>query len=156
MNINFIKLSEYAKIPKKANPTDAASDLYMAGWKNDAGQIVRTDHVLEPHQRILVVTDLRVQIPEGYMMKITPRSGLSYKRGLQIPNSPGLIDTSYQGENDNIGIILHNPTTKPIILEIGTRIAQCTIEEVIPVEWNEVKEFETNINRGGFGSTGVN
>lgn len=102
----------------------------------------------------VVPTGISIEIPEGYVGKVSLRSSMG-KRGLVIPNAPGLIDSDYRGE---IKIILSNLTKSPIELVYGHRIAQLTVEEVQKVEAQRVSDISelSKTSRGdkGFGSTG--
>ena len=91
-------------------------------------------------------------MPEGYEAQIRPRSGLAYKKGITVLNSPGTIDADYRGE---IGVILVNLSEKNFIIEDGERIAQMVIATYEKAAWKEVEELsETKRGEGGFGSTG--
>ena len=87
----------------------------------------------------------------GLAMLVLPRSSLSLKHGLILPNSPGLIDADYSGP---IGIIIHNLRDDPVVLSAGTRIAQAVFIELRFPQLQGVDEVDPNRSRGGFGSTG--
>lgn len=100
-----------------------------------------------------VPTGIAVEIPEGYVGKVVPRSGLAAKNGISIVNSPGIIDCDYRGE---IKITLVNHSQHKFPIRRGDRIAQMLIEKVEPVQFEYVTELsETVRGEGGFGSTGV-
>ena len=108
---------------------------------------------LRPHERVLIGTGLYMEIPLGYELQIRSRSGLAYKHGLTVINSPGTIDSDYRGE---IGIILINTTSSLIDIKLGERIAQGVLNEIEQAEWEEVGELNsTTRGSGGFGSTGT-
>lgn len=108
---------------------------------------------LEPGQRALIPSGLAIALPAGYEAQIRPRSGLAYKNGVTVLNSPGTIDADYRGE---VGVILINHGAEPFIIDRGMRIAQMVIASVIQLNWDEVAELpETVRGEGGFGSTGV-
>ena len=109
--------------------------------------------LLKPLQRTLVKTGLFMELPIGYEAQIRPRSGLAYKKGISILNSPGTIDADYRGE---IGVILVNLSEDDFMIENGERVAQMVIAKHEQVDWEEVVELvETKRGVGGFGSTGV-
>lgn len=151
------------KLPSYAHITDAAMDIYAA-----------EDYTLNPGDLVLVKTGLKVAIPKGYALLIQPRSGLSTKSKLRIPNTPGLIDSGYRGE---ICVPMENiePNIKDFVLdedgkatgilygstytiEKGERIAQARLVEVPTISWTEVSnilDYESDRGEGGFGSTGT-
>ena len=91
-------------------------------------------------------------IPEGYEAQIRPRSGLAWKHGISIPNSPGTIDSDYRGE---IKVMLVNLSTDTFVITRGMRIAQMVIASVVQMELQVVDSLEeTERGEGGFGSTG--
>lgn len=109
--------------------------------------------VLEPGQRELVPTGLRIALPEGYEAQIRPRSGLAYKYGISLLNSPGTIDADYRGE---IRVIMANLGQEPFTIRRGDRIAQMIIAPVTRVTWIPCTTLdETTRGEGGFGHTGV-
>jgi len=108
--------------------------------------------ILHPQSRVIIPTNLYMAIEKGYEGQIRPRSGLSIKKGLTIPNAPGTIDADYRG---NIGIIVANFTDKDIEIEHGERIAQIVFAKVEQCEFEEVDTLEETIRgEGGFGHTG--
>jgi dUTP pyrophosphatase len=109
--------------------------------------------ILKPGQRDLVPTGLQIALPIGFEAQIRPRSGLAYKHGISVVNSPGTIDSDYRGE---IKVILGNLGTESFTIEPGMRIAQMVIAKHEIVEWNSVNTLdETERGAGGFGSTGI-
>lgn len=101
---------------------------------------------------MLVKTGLAIELPKGWEAQVRSRSGLAYKHGVVVLNSPGTIDEPYRGE---IGIILINHGTEPYTITKGDRIAQLVLrrtEDVVPVFVDELTETERG--EGGFGSTG--
>ena len=108
--------------------------------------------VLEPLQRAIVPTGLRIALPEGTEAQVRPRSGLAAKHGVTVLNSPGTIDADYRGE---IGVILVNLSDKAFTVNPGERIAQMVVARYERVEWEEVEQLDsTDRGEGGFGSTG--
>lgn len=109
---------------------------------------------LQPLQRTLIPTGLRMALPAGYEAQVRPRSGLALKHGITVLNTPGTIDADYRGE---VGVILINLSSEPFVINDGERIAQMVIArheqpEVIGVECLD----ETERGEGGFGHTGKN
>lgn len=108
---------------------------------------------LEPLQRKLVATGLRIAVPSGYEAQIRPRSGLALKHGISMVNTPGTIDSDYRGE---IGLLLINLGTTAVEFNQGERIGQLVICPVARAQIEIVEELdETERGEGGFGSTGV-
>lgn len=107
---------------------------------------------LKPLQRSLIPTGLFIELPVGHEAQIRPRSGLAFKNGITVLNSPGTIDADYRGE---IKVILVNLSDQSFTINDGDRIAQMIISKHERVEW-EVAEELLNSERGagGFGSTG--
>ena len=123
-----------------------------------AGMDVRAniDEVLtlEPPARVLVKTGLFVEIPLGYEIQVRPRSGLAFKKGITVLNSPGTIDADYRGE---IGVLLVNLSSETFVIEDGERIAQLVVASHEQADWQEVELLEeSKRGQGGFGSTGTN
>ena len=108
---------------------------------------------LKPLARTLVKTGLFIELPEGYEAQVRPRSGLAYKKGITVLNSPGTIDADYRGE---IGVILVNLSDEEFIIVNGERVAQMVIAKHEQANWIEVEILEVSERgAGGFGSTGV-
>ncbi len=125
--------------------------------KNSAGLDLRANTkeeiVLKPMSRTLIKTGLFIQLPEGSEAQIRPRSGLAYKHGITVLNSPGTIDADYRGE---IGVLLINLSNEDYTIKNGDRIAQMVIAKYEHAEWLEVNQLdESQRGKGGFGSTGV-
>ncbi|MBL4709056.1 MAG: dUTP diphosphatase [Flavobacteriales bacterium] len=103
-------------------------------------------------EKVVVPTGLFMEIPIGYEAQVRPRSGLAFKHGITVLNSPGTIDADYRGE---IKVILVNLSKETFIIENGERIAQMVIAAHEQAEWVEVENLdETKRGAGGFGSTG--
>mgnify|MGYP001132172110 FL=1 len=108
---------------------------------------------LQPLERALIPTGLRVQLPQGHEMQIRPRSGLALKHGISLVNSPGTVDADYRGE---IGILVINLSNEPFVIDDGERICQMVITNYTHVEWDPVEEIDSTVRGdGGFGHTGV-
>lgn len=108
--------------------------------------------VIKPLQRVLVPTGLHIELPVGYEAQIRPRSGLAYKHGISIVNSPGTIDADYRGE---IKVLLINHSDTDFVINNGDRIAQMVIAKHETVSWESVEELsDTARGEGGYGHTG--
>lgn len=108
---------------------------------------------LQPMERKLIPTGLRIELPAGYEAQIRPRSGLALKRGLTVLNTPGTIDADYRGE---IGVILINLSGETQTIEPGERICQMVIARHEQPAITEVSILsETERGEGGFGHSGV-
>ena len=129
-------------LPSYATPGAAGMDVVAA-----------EDLDLLPGQRHAVATGYQVAIPHGYEIQVRPRSGLAFKHGISVPNSPGTIDSDYRGE---LKILLINHGSEPFAIRRGERIAQLVPAAVTLASFDEVEELcETERGAGGFGSTGV-
>jgi dUTP pyrophosphatase len=105
-------------------------------------------------ERTLVPTGLYIALPEGTEAQIRPRSGLAYKHGLTVLNSPGTIDADYRGE---VKVLLVNLSKNPFIIKNGERIAQMVVAKHEQVQWSVVEQLtDTARAAGGFGHTGKN
>ena len=136
-------------INKSNNPLPSYATPLSAGMDLRANEYC----LLYPGQRTLIKTGLFIELPEGYEAQIRSRSGLAFKHGIMVLNSPGTIDADYRGE---IGIILYNSSTEPFEINIGDRIAQMVISRCEQVNWEEVAELSsTERGEGGFGSTKI-
>ena len=141
LELKIKKIHSDAVIPSYVHEGDAGFDLVSV-----------EDYVLRPGERRAIGTGLQVEIPEGYEMQIRPRSGLAFKQGVTVLNSPGTIDVGYRGE---IKVILVNHSDGNYEVKKGERIAQGVINELPKVTIVEVSELsETARGEGGFGSTG--
>ncbi|MBR1626343.1 MAG: dUTP diphosphatase [Bacteroidales bacterium] len=108
--------------------------------------------ILRPMQRILVPTGLFIELEAGFEAQIRPRSGLAFKHGITVLNSPGTIDADYRGE---LKILLINLSNEDFTINNGERIAQMVIAKHATAEIVEVKELsDTERGQGGFGHTG--
>lgn len=109
--------------------------------------------VLKPLERIIVKTGIFMELPVGFEAQVRPRSGLAFKKGITVLNSPGTVDADYRGE---VGVILVNLSSEDFIIEDGERIAQMVIAKHEQAEWTHVEILdESERGDGGFGSTGA-
>jgi dUTP pyrophosphatase len=140
ININVKRLSDSAKIPTYAHIGDAGADLYAS-----------EDFVLPEKSAGAVPTGIAMEINEGYVGYINPRSGLAMK-GITVMNAPGTIDSGYRGE---IKVILVNHTDKDYKILAGDKIAQMVFHKYNEVFFEPVEELsDTQRGQGGFGSSG--
>jgi dUTP pyrophosphatase len=125
--------------------------LFSAGM--DLRANLENPVVLKPLERALIPTGLFIQLPQHCEAQIRPRSGLAFKKGITVLNSPGTIDADYRGE---IGVLLVNLSAQDFVVEDGERVAQMVVAEFKQIAWDESTELEnTDRGAGGFGSTGV-
>ncbi|AGB40689.1 deoxyuridine 5'-triphosphate nucleotidohydrolase Dut [Halobacteroides halobius DSM 5150] len=138
---------------KKLDPA-AVIPSYQHGSNEDAGMDLCSIEAgtIKPGEYKLFKTGLAIGLPDGYMGKVCPRSGLALDHGVTVLNAEGTIDPAYRGE---IGIVLINQGAKPYQIETGDRIAQLIIEEYKKVTWKIVQQLDTTTRgSGGFGHTG--
>lgn len=136
-----------------------ARDLELPGYETSqsAGMDLRAalvePMVLKPGERILIPTGLQMAIPSGYEAQIRPRSGLAWRNGITMLNTPGTIDSDYRGE---VKVLAINHGKEEFVIRHGDRIAQMVIAPVVQaaVENSEALP-DTKRGEGGFGSTGV-
>ena len=137
-------------------PTVAAPDRVPAyAHPGDAGADLRTTHdvTLQPGERALVGTGVRLALPEGHVGLVTPRSGLAARHGLSVVNSPGIIDSGYRGEI-RVSLINLDPA-EPLTLLAGDRIAQLVVLPFVSAVFTQVDTLDdTSRGAGGYGSTG--
>ena len=108
---------------------------------------------LKPLNRTLVKTGIFLELPAGYEAQVRPRSGLAFKKGVTVLNTPGTIDADYRGE---VGVILVNLSNEDYVVNDGERVAQMVIAKYEQPSWEEVENLiETVRGSGGFGSTGI-
>ena len=143
MTIKVINKSKH-DLPKYQTELSAGMDLYAN---------IDKPITLKPLERTLVKTGLFISLPKGYEAQIRPRSGLAFKNGITVLNTPGTIDADYRGE---IGVILVNLSSQDFTINDGDRIAQMVIAKHEIAIWEKVENLdETNRGEGGFGSSGV-
>jgi dUTP pyrophosphatase len=143
MKVAIINKSKHA-LPKYETSLSAGVDLRAN---------IDSPIILKPLERVLVKTGLFIALPEGYEAQVRPRSGLAFKNGITVLNSPGTIDADYRGE---IGVILVNLSNADFTVNDGERIAQLVVAKHEQANFVEVTELdETSRGAGGFGSTGV-
>jgi dUTP pyrophosphatase len=131
-------------------------DLPTYATKASAGvdlkAVLEAAITLQPLERKIIPTGLKISLPEGYEAQVRPRSGLAAKFGITVLNAPGTIDADYRGE---IGVILINLSNEAFTIEPGERIAQLVFAKFEQIDWKLTQELsETDRGEGGFGSTG--
>ncbi len=138
------KTSEKTAFPSYMTPGSSGLDLRAS---------IEEPMTLEPFERKLISTGLKLAIPQGYEGQVRPRSGLALKHGITTLNSPGTIDSDYRGE---VKVLLINLGSAPVVINSGDRMAQLVIAPVVQAELEEVDELDdTSRGEGGFGHTGV-
>ena len=135
--------NEDVSIPKYQTLGSAACDVHAA---------VVEPMIIRPGERKLVPTGLSFEFDKGYVMHLTPRSGLALKKGIILTNTPAIIDSDFRGE---LRIIVMNLGEEDFIIERNDRIAQMNFKKVEQAEFVEVDELmKTKRGSGCFGSTG--
>jgi dUTP pyrophosphatase len=138
-------------INKSKNNLPAYETLHAAGM--DLRADLEETVLLKPMERKLVPTGLYIELPEGFEAQIRPRSGLAFKHGIGIVNSPGTIDADYRGE---IKVLLINFSEQEFEINTGDRIAQMIIARHETINWQQVDVLnETLRGVGGYGHTGI-
>lgn len=127
------------------------SSAHAAGA--DIKAYIQEPLTLQPGQRALIPTGIKVEIPYGFEIQVRPRSGLALKNGISVLNTPGTIDSDYRGE---IGVILINHGNDPFTVEPSMRIAQIVLAPVFHANFTIAETLTTTVRgHGGFGHTGV-
>lgn len=138
-------------INKSNNPLPKYQTKQSAGV--DLCAFLSSDLVLKPNDRKLIGTGLHIALPDGYEAQIRPRSGLAFKHGITIINSPGTIDADYRGE---IKIALINHSNEDFVIKNGDRIAQMVISKYEKISFSLTESLdETERGEGGYGHTGI-
>ena len=138
-------------INKSNNPLPKYQTKQSAGV--DLCAFLSSDLVLKPNDRKLIGTGLHIALPEGYEAQIRPRSGLAFKYGITIINSPGTIDADYRGE---LKIALINHSNVDFVIKNGDRIAQMVISKYEQIFFTLTDSLdETERGEGGYGHTGI-
>lgn len=139
--IRIKKLHPNAKIPQRANATDAGADLHSI-----------ENITIPPRSRAIVQTGISIHIPDGYYGRIAPRSGLAVKNGIDV--LAGVVDSGYRGP---VGVVLYNTDeNKEFHVNEGDRIAQIIFEQHWNFSFKEVDDLsDTDRSDRGFGSSGI-
>jgi dUTP pyrophosphatase len=142
LNVKIINQSPF-DLPSYQTPESAGMDL--------RANLVETVR-LESLERKLIPTGLFIELPVGHEAQIRPRSGLAFKHGLTVLNSPGTVDSDYRGE---IKVLLVNLSSEPFDVQPGERIAQMIIAKHERVRWEQADALaDSERGAGGYGSTG--
>ena len=132
------------------HPLPAYETILSAGM--DLRASLAESIILQPMQRALIPTGLYIELPAGTEAQIRPRSGLAFKHGITVLNSPGTIDADYRGE---IKVLLINLSQEAFEIKDSERIAQMVVSKHETVEWQLVESInQTERGEGGFGHTG--
>ncbi|MCI5839596.1 MAG: dUTP diphosphatase [Peptoniphilaceae bacterium] len=138
-----LKVVTKNKIPEYATKYSCGLDLYTSNLE---------DIVIKPNETVMLPTDLKVEIPEGYFGAIYPRSSTGVKRKLALTNTIGIIDSDYRGE---IMLAIYNFGENEQIIKHNDRLVQMVIQKYEKLEVESVETLsDTERNVGGFGSTG--
>ena len=140
MDVKIERVTKDIPVPSYAHEYDAAFDLRAC-----------EELTLEPMEKKIVKTGLKMAIPKGHVGLIWDRSGLAAKHSMHT--LAGVVDAGYRGE---VGIVLINLGKEKFTVEKGMRIAQMLIQPIVLANLIEVDELdETTRGEGGFGSTGT-
>lgn len=168
-NFNYFKTHEQAFVPQYSTAQASCFDLCaclvpgtaIAGFTRFNEKVWSESVVSEkgsitlyPRDRMLIPTGLIFSVPDGYSIRIHPRSGLSFKSGIQLANCEGIIDSDYYHETF---VALFNNSDVPFVVKHGDRIAQAEVVRDLRVSLIETTirpEMRTD-RTGGFGSTGI-
>ncbi|BET66823.1 dUTP diphosphatase [Opitutales bacterium ASA1] len=141
MQLLVKRLSPTARLPIRATANASCFDIHAD-----------MDGTIPPGGRMLVKTGLAVAVPPGFEVQVRSRSGLAFKHGVAVLNSPGTVDADYRGE---VGVVLINHGSEPFVFKHGERIAQIGVYSVAMCPAIEVAELDdTARGVGGFGHTG--
>ena len=141
MKVKIINKSKHT-LPHYSTPAAAGMDL-----RANISESIN----LKPLERIIVKTGIFMELPIGYEAQVRPRSGLAFKKGITVLNSPGTIDADYRGE---VGVILINLSSEEFVIKDGERVAQMVVSKHEQAEWIEVETLDSSERGdGGFGST---
>ena len=142
MEVTIKRVDRSLELPKYETAGSAFFDL-----------LVREEVRIEAGAIGFLPLNIIVQTPEDYFLLLVPRSSTPIRHGLLIPNGIGVIDPDYQGDEDEIKLLVYNFTQEPVVVKRGERIAQAGFVPVEKVKWSEVMTMPAQ-SRGGFGSTG--
>jgi len=142
MQIEFKRNHPLAQVPEYKTPGAVAFDISIV-----------EDVIIEPRAIKKIRTGLIVNVPDDHALILASRSSNSIKKGINMSNGIGIIDSDYCGPNDEIHLVMSNLTDDPIELSAGDRVAQGLLTPITRPEFKEVDKMQAN-DRGGFGSTG--
>ena len=142
--VRFRKKNDQVSLPQYETAGSAGADIRAC---------LTEEVTIRPGEHVLIPTGLFPEIPEGFEIQVRPRSGLAFKRGITVLNTPGTVDSDYRGE---ICVNLINLGTDDYVVSSGDRIAQIVVSPVYRFSFIEADTLtETMRGEGGFGSTGV-
>jgi dUTP diphosphatase len=148
VQVSIQRLAHGASLPLPGYETAHSAGMDLTAAIEDGAAIE-----LKPGERALIPTGFAIALPEGYEAQVRPRSGLAYKNGVTVLNTPGTIDADYRGE---VKVILANFGSETFRVTRGMRIAQMVVAPVTRVAWQMTESLtETARGAGGFGSTGI-
>src|SRR3989338_5637190 len=142
MEVQIKRIDPTLPLPEYHTVGAAGFDIYA-----------RVSTIIPVRGLIKIPSNLIVATPPGYMLLLSGRSSLAWKKGLILANGVGIIDSDYAGPNDEILISVYNFSEKEVLIERGERIVQGIFIKVEQAAWNEVEQMQEP-DRGGFGSTG--
>jgi len=146
VTVRVLPHGEGLGLPAHAEPGSAGLDLRAAVPEGEPLTIA-------PGAFALVPTGLQLALPAGTEGQVRPRSGLAFKHGVTVLNSPGTVDSSYRGE---VGVLLVNHGAAPFVVRRGDRVAQLVVAAYVPVRLVPATALDaTDRGAGGFGSTGT-
>ncbi len=144
-------LMKVGLINKSSHPNPSYKTPGSSGM--DIRANIKKTLFIKPGEQIPVPTGIFVEIPDNFEIQVRPRSGLAFKSGITVLNTPGTIDSDYRGE---IQVILINHSSNLFEIKDGDRIAQLVVSRVEKIDWHSVeKPTVTERGLGGFGSTGT-
>jgi dUTP pyrophosphatase len=131
-------------LPEHQTESSAGADIYA--------YLPNGEVIIAPGEKEIIPTGIFIEIPIGYEVQVRPRSGLAFKHGVTILNSPGTIDADYRGE---VKVLLINHGNEAFVVKSGERIAQMVFSRYQQVEWESVNQLSvTKRGSGGYGSSG--
>jgi dUTP pyrophosphatase len=144
--VDKINIINHSDNPLPAYQTAQSAGMDLHAWLKEPVTIA-------PGERRMIGTGLHIALPAGYEAQVRPRSGLAFKNGITVVNSPGTIDADYRGE---IGIVLINHGNDAFTINSGDRIAQMVIAQYSQAVWEPVKELDSTARgEGGYGHSGM-
>lgn len=146
--VRLLRLPHGRDLPLPAYHSGGAAGLDLCAALPDS-----TVLVIEPGARDRVPTGIALALPEGFEAQVRPRSGLAFRHGVTVLNSPGTVDADYRGE---VQVLLVNLGREPFAIRRGDRIAQLVVARVERIRFEEVEALDPTVRgAGGYGSTGV-
>lgn len=140
------------EVKRLANGDGLPLPAYATSGAAGMDVVSAEDVTIAPGARHPVATGFAMAIPHGYEIQVRPRSGLAFKHGITVPNTPGTIDSDYRGE---LKVLLINHGAEDFAIARGDRVAQLVLAPVTQASWVVVDELDaTERGEGGFGSTG--